>query len=136
MNAMQRKRTGTSQMMSSDYVLYDGACRVCSRDIAATGPAGCRDIALIDIRNAAGLVTEHDAAGRKIDHGMVVAIDGIIHFGSHATRKLAEIGRPATPAQLPAVVRWRGALGRRALSGSCRRPARPAAPARWAAENP
>ncbi len=30
---------------------------------------------------------------------MVVAIDGVIHYGAGAARKLAEIGRPATPAR-------------------------------------
>jgi predicted DCC family thiol-disulfide oxidoreductase YuxK len=82
--------------MSKDYVLYDGACPACSRYVAATGLAGRSDIALIDARSDPALVAEHAAAGRKIDDGMVVAIDGAIHYGADATRKLAEIGRPAT----------------------------------------
>jgi predicted DCC family thiol-disulfide oxidoreductase YuxK len=85
--------------VSEDYVLYDGACPACSRYIAATGLARRRDIALIDARADPALVAEHAAAGRKIDDGMVVAVDGVIHFGSDATRKLAEIGRPATAAR-------------------------------------
>lgn len=83
--------------MSDDYVLYDGACPACSRYVAATGLAERRDgIALIDARTAPALVAEHAAAGRPIDDGMVVAIDGVMHYGADATRKLAEIGRPAT----------------------------------------
>src|SRR5207237_5889140 len=82
-----------------DYVLYDGACPACSRYIAATGLADNKGIARIDARRAPALVAEHAAAGRSIDDGMVVAVDGVIHYGADATRKLAEIGWPATPAQ-------------------------------------
>src|SRR5215471_5191735 len=82
--------------MSDDYVLYDGACPACSRYVAATGLAHCSNIKLVDARQAPALVAEHAAAGRHIDDGMVVAVDGVVHFGADATRKLAEIGRPAT----------------------------------------
>jgi predicted DCC family thiol-disulfide oxidoreductase YuxK len=85
--------------MSDDYILYDGACPACSRYIAATGLGGRADIALIDARTQPALVAEHAAAGRPIDDGMVVAIGGVVHYGADATRKLAEIGRPATPAR-------------------------------------
>jgi len=37
--------------------------------------------------------------GRSIDDGMVVAIGGEMHYGADATRKLAEIGQPATHAR-------------------------------------
>jgi predicted DCC family thiol-disulfide oxidoreductase YuxK len=85
--------------MNDGYVLYDGSCPACSRYIAATGLAERGDIALIDAREAPDLVAEHAAAGRAIDDGMVVVINGVIHYGAGATRKLAEIGRPATPAR-------------------------------------
>jgi predicted DCC family thiol-disulfide oxidoreductase YuxK len=82
-----------------DYVLYDGACPACSRYVAATGLAGCNRIALLDARAHPELVAEHAAAGRHIDDGMVVAVGGRMHFGAEATRKLAEIGQPATRAR-------------------------------------
>jgi predicted DCC family thiol-disulfide oxidoreductase YuxK len=85
--------------VSDDYVLYDGQCPACAHYIAATGLAGRSDIALVDARAAPELVAEHAAAGRAIDDGMVVAIGGVVHYGADATRKLAEIARPAT--------RWR-----------------------------
>jgi predicted DCC family thiol-disulfide oxidoreductase YuxK len=85
--------------MTENYVLYDGACPACSHYIAASGLAGNRDIALIDARTNRALVAEHAKAGRLIDDGMVVAIDGVIHYGADATRKIGEIGRPAGPAQ-------------------------------------
>jgi len=84
--------------MSDDYVLYDGACPACSRYVAATGLRERGDITLIDARTNPALVAEHAAAGRRIDDGMVVAIDGVVHYGADATRKLAEIGRPASGA--------------------------------------
>jgi predicted DCC family thiol-disulfide oxidoreductase YuxK len=89
----------TGSGMSDDYVLYDGACPACARYIAATGLAQRRGIALIDARANPGLVAEHAAAGRPIDDGMVVAIGGVVHYGADATRKLAEIGQPATSAR-------------------------------------
>jgi predicted DCC family thiol-disulfide oxidoreductase YuxK len=82
--------------MSDDYVLYDGACPACSRYVAATGLKSQGDIKLIDARVHPELVAEHAAAGRNIDDGMVVTLGGVTHFGAEATRKLAEIGRPAT----------------------------------------
>ena len=85
--------------VTGDYVLYDGACPVCSRYIAASGLAGDRAVALIDARTNRALVAEHAKAGRLIDDGMVVVIDGVIHYGADATRKIGEIGRPAGPAQ-------------------------------------
>jgi predicted DCC family thiol-disulfide oxidoreductase YuxK len=85
--------------VTENYVLYDGACPACSRYIAASGLAGNRDIALINARTNRALVAEHARAGRLIDDGMVVVIDGVIHYGADATRKIGEIGRPAGPAQ-------------------------------------
>jgi len=85
--------------VTENYVLYDGACPACSRYIAASGLAGNRDIALINARTNRALVAEHANAGRLIDDGMVVVIDGVIHYGADATRKIGEIGRPAGPAQ-------------------------------------
>jgi len=82
--------------MSDDYVLYDGACPACSRYVAATGLKAQGGITLIDARTNPALVAEHAAAGRNIDDGMVVTVDGVTHFGADATCKLAEIGRPAT----------------------------------------
>ena len=82
-----------------DYVLYDGACPACSHYVAATGLAGRHGIALIDARVHPALVAAHAAAGRPIDDGMVVAIGGVMHYGADATRKLAEIGQPATRAR-------------------------------------
>jgi len=85
--------------MTKDYVLYDGGCPVCSRYVAASGLAGDRDIELIDARASPALVAEHAKAGRPIDDGMVVVMDGIAHYGADATRKISEISRPATPAR-------------------------------------
>jgi predicted DCC family thiol-disulfide oxidoreductase YuxK len=90
----------SSPQQPGDYVLYDGACPVCARYVAATGLAACRGgVVLIDARTHPSLVAEHAAAGRSIDDGMVVAIGGEMHYGADATRKLAEIGQPATLAR-------------------------------------
>jgi predicted DCC family thiol-disulfide oxidoreductase YuxK len=91
-----RDRRVENPQMTDNYILYDGACPACARYIAATGLAGNRDVVLIDARTHPALVAEHAAAGRPIDDGMVATIGGVVHFGADATRKLAEIGRPAT----------------------------------------
>jgi predicted DCC family thiol-disulfide oxidoreductase YuxK len=90
--------TSTDRSTNDDYVLYDGACPACAHYIVATRLAGRGDIALIDARTHPALAAEHAAAGRSIDDSMVVAIGGVAHYGADATRKLAEIGQPATPA--------------------------------------
>jgi hypothetical protein len=119
--------------MTGDYVLYDGACPVCRRYIAAAGLAQRGDIALVDARAHPELVAEHAAAGRMIDDGMVAAIDGVMHHGASATRRIAEVGRPATPAHrfllwLIGRAPWASALypalatGRRWLLRMLRRP--------------
>src|SRR5262249_55415750 len=103
--------------MADDYVLYDGACPACSRYVAATGLAHCSGIKLIDARGQPDLVAEHAAAGRMIDEGMMVSVDGVVHFGADATKKLAELGQPATPGRaVSALVRRTCTLGRGALS--------------------
>ena len=84
--------------MADDYVLYDGECPACTRYVAATGLAHCSGIKLIDARSHPELVAEHAVAGRLIDDGMMVSVDGVVHFGADATKKLAELGQPATPA--------------------------------------
>lgn len=78
-------------------VLYDGECPACARYIAASGMAQRADVALLDARKHPELVAEHAAAGRAIDDGMVVTVDGAVHFGAAATRAIADIARPQTP---------------------------------------
>ena len=55
------------------------------------------DVALLDARKHPELVAQHAAAGRVIDDGMVVTVDGAVHFGADATRAIADIARPQTP---------------------------------------
>jgi len=84
--------------LTKDYVLYDGACPACSRYIAASGLVEDRDITLIDARSDPTLVAEHARAGRLIDDGMIVVIDGVMHYGADAARMIGAISRPTTPA--------------------------------------
>jgi len=78
-------------------VLYDGDCPACARYISASGLAQRDDVALLDARRHPELVERHAAAGRAIDDGMVVTVDGAVHFGAAATRAIAELGRPRSP---------------------------------------
>ena len=90
-----------------------GRVRLAARYIAATGLGRARrHRAHRCAHDIPTLVAEHAAAGRPIDDSMVVAIGGVMHYGAGATRKLAEIGRPATPARR--FLLWfvgRGAMG-------------------------
>lgn len=66
-------------------ILYDGECPFCA---AYVGMARLRalsgEVTLIDARTCPDLVATHAEAGRDIDQGMIVEIDGAIYYGGEA----------------------------------------------------
>jgi predicted DCC family thiol-disulfide oxidoreductase YuxK len=95
--------------VDADYLLYDGECPVCSAYVAL---ARLRDLyprlKVLDARSEPDLVAELRGRGYEINEGMVLCLDGVIHFGAEATRMIALLGRIAPS-------RWRratlGAIG-------------------------
>ena len=95
--------------MDTDFLLYDGECPACSAYVAM---ARLRQLypglRVLDARAEPALVAELRGRGYEINTGMVLCLDGVIHFGADATRAIAVLGRAAPS-------RWRraalGAIG-------------------------
>jgi predicted DCC family thiol-disulfide oxidoreductase YuxK len=99
----------TVQPTGADYLLYDGECPACRAYVAMARLRRLYpDLRLLDARTEPDLVAELRGKGYEINEGMVLCLDGVIHFGAEATRMIALLGR-ATPS------RWRratlGAIG-------------------------
>ena len=85
--------------MDTDYLLYDGECPVCSAYVAM---ARLRQLypglKVLDARSEPDLVAALRSKGYEINEGMVLCLDGAIHFGPDATRLIAQLGR-TSPSQ-------------------------------------
>jgi predicted DCC family thiol-disulfide oxidoreductase YuxK len=87
--------------VDTDYLLYDGECPVCSAYVAMARLRRLYpDLQVLDARSEPDLVAELRGRGYEINEGMVLCLDGAIHFGADATRMIAVLGR-ASPS------RWR-----------------------------
>jgi predicted DCC family thiol-disulfide oxidoreductase YuxK len=96
-------------MMDTDFLLYDGECPACSAYVAMSRLRQLYPgLRILDARAEPALVAELRRLGYEINTGMVLSLDGVIHFGADATRAIAVLGR-AGPS------RWRrtmlGAIG-------------------------
>jgi predicted DCC family thiol-disulfide oxidoreductase YuxK len=76
--------------MSSDYLLYDGECPFCSAYVRMhrLRAAGV-DLQLLDARDHPDLVKEHALAGRDINDGMILSMNGVIHYGGDVMHMLS-----------------------------------------------
>jgi predicted DCC family thiol-disulfide oxidoreductase YuxK len=87
--------------MAGNYLLYDGECPACSAYVAMSRLRQLYpDLRVMSARDEPALVAELRRAGYEINEGMVLSLDGVIHFGPEATRMIAVLGR-ASPS------RWR-----------------------------
>lgn len=79
--------------MNGNFILYDGECPACRTYM---GVARLRelypDLRIIDARGAPELVAELRRRGYEINDGMMIVLDGEVHFGAEATRVIAEMG--------------------------------------------
>jgi predicted DCC family thiol-disulfide oxidoreductase YuxK len=79
--------------VGTDYLLYDGRCPVCSAYVAMARLRRLHpDLKLLDARSAPALVADLRGRGYEINEGMVLCLDGAIHFGADATRMIALLG--------------------------------------------
>jgi predicted DCC family thiol-disulfide oxidoreductase YuxK len=99
-----------------NYLLYDGECPLCSRYVRM---ARLRDalpgFELIDARKRPDLVAEHRSAGREINYGMILSIDGQNHHGAVALNHIALLSTPSRLANRINVRLFRSPLMSRAL---------------------
>jgi predicted DCC family thiol-disulfide oxidoreductase YuxK len=93
----------TEAAVDTDFLLYDGECPVCSAYVAV---ASLRQLHLglkvLNARAEPDLVAELRGRGYEINDGMVLCLDGVVHFGADATRVIALMAR-SSPS------RWRRA---------------------------
>jgi predicted DCC family thiol-disulfide oxidoreductase YuxK len=80
--------------MDTDFLLYDGECPACSSYVAM---ARLRQLypglRILNARAEPDLVAELRGKGYEINEGMVLCLDGAIHFGADATRVIALLGQ-------------------------------------------
>lgn len=80
--------------VGGDFLLYDGECPACSAYVAMSRlRQGHPGLHVISARNEPELVARLRRMGYEINEGMVLRLDGNIHFGAEATRMIAELGR-------------------------------------------
>ena len=78
----------------ADFLLYDGGCPACSAYVAMSRLRQLYpNLRVISARTEPALVTELRRQGYEINEGMVLCLDGVIHFGADATRMIAVFGR-------------------------------------------
>jgi predicted DCC family thiol-disulfide oxidoreductase YuxK len=83
----------------TDYLLYDGECPACSAYVAMSRLRRLYpSLRVLDARTEPALVAELRGKGYEINEGMVLTLDGTIHFGAEATRMIAVLGR-ASPSR-------------------------------------
>ena len=91
----------------ADFLLYDGECPACSAYVAMSDLRrfypGLR---VMSARDEPALVAELRAKGCEINEGMVLRLDGALHFGADATHAISVLGQTSPS-------RWR----RAALAG-------------------
>ncbi len=81
------------------YLLYDGECPACRAYVAFSRlRALYPDLQVLDARSEPDLVAALRRQGYEINDGMVLKLDGVVHFGPEATRVIAEMGHAAPSA--------------------------------------
>lgn len=87
----------------ADFLLYDGECPACSAYVAMSRLRQLYPgLRVMSARSEPALVAELRGKGYEINEGMVLCLDGVIHYGPDATREIAVLGR-SSPS------RWRRA---------------------------
>ena len=87
-------RTGALAHPGTNLLLYDGDCPACSAYIAIARLRRLYPgLRIVSARSEPTLVAELRDRGYEINEGMVLCLDGVIHFGPDATRMIAIIGQ-------------------------------------------
>jgi predicted DCC family thiol-disulfide oxidoreductase YuxK len=73
-------------------IVYDKQCPACSKYCELVqSSADPETVNLIDARDESDLMVEITGRGLDIDEGMVVAVEGQLHYGAEAIHALAEM---------------------------------------------
>jgi predicted DCC family thiol-disulfide oxidoreductase YuxK len=78
-------------------LVYDRQCPVCDAYCRAVARQGSLPgLELVDARITSPLMEEITRRGLDIDQGMVVRVDGELHYGAEAIHVLAALGEPGS----------------------------------------
>jgi predicted DCC family thiol-disulfide oxidoreductase YuxK len=78
----------------ASFLLYDGECPACSAYVAMSRLRQLYpDIRVLDARAEPALVGALRSRGYEINEGMVLQLDGVVHFGAEATHMIGVLGR-------------------------------------------
>ena len=78
--------------MDTNFLLYDGDCPVCSAYVAMSRLRNlCPTLRVMNARSEEALVAELRGEGYDINEGMVLSLNGRIHFGADALGMIATI---------------------------------------------
>jgi predicted DCC family thiol-disulfide oxidoreductase YuxK len=84
----------TESCADADFLLYDGDCPACSAYVAMSRLRQLYPgLRVMSARAEPALVAELRGKGYEINEGMVLRLDGVIHFGPDATHMIAVLGR-------------------------------------------
>ncbi|MEM7363574.1 MAG: DCC1-like thiol-disulfide oxidoreductase family protein [Pseudomonadota bacterium] len=70
-------------------IVYDKQCPVCDQYCLLAEKHTPQEVTLIDARQSSELMNEITRRGLDIDDGMVVEVDGVLHYGADAIHALA-----------------------------------------------
>jgi predicted DCC family thiol-disulfide oxidoreductase YuxK len=92
--------------VDTNFLLYDGDCPACGAYVAIARLRQLYpDLRIVSARSEPALVAGLRQRGFEINEGMILSLDGRIHFAADAVHMIATLGR-ASPS------RWRrAALG-------------------------
>ncbi len=72
-------------------IVYDGACPFCNAYVSLLRLRESMQVELLSARSADERIKEFLALGYRLDDGMLVQIDGLVHVGADAMHQLAII---------------------------------------------
>jgi predicted DCC family thiol-disulfide oxidoreductase YuxK len=89
-----QRRSAGEGAGDANFLLFDGECPACSAYVAMSRLRQLYPgLRVMSARSEAALVAELRGRGYEINEGMVLCLDGVIHFGPDATRMIAVLGR-------------------------------------------
>ncbi len=81
--------------MQTLLIVYDGACPFCSAYVSLLRLRTTFTVELLSARSDDARILRFRDSGYRLDEGMLVVIDGIVHVGPDAMNVLALLSEPS-----------------------------------------
>ena len=81
--------------MQTLLIVYDGACPFCSAYVSLLRLRTTFNVELLSARSDDARILRFRDSGYRLDEGMLVVIDGIVHVGPDAMNVLALLSEPS-----------------------------------------